>query len=209
MPHSTHELGTAALPQGAAPHLTARPAGGFTEAEWERAVPWGDYLAALEDKRDVWESNWRRARISDDAAARLAALPGRRRVLVLTEDWCGDAARAVPYLAKAFAAAPDVDARYLGIDGDAPVMQRYLTHGGRSIPIAVVQEESGNELGAWGPRPAPLQALFRARRRELGAPTPDTRSEFYAPIMRWYAQDKGQAVVDEVLMLLERGGAPR
>lgn len=188
---------------------TSRPRGGFTQLEWDAALSFEAYLDQVSDKRDIWEANWRRAEIDAEAAARLASLPGRRRVLVLTEDWCGDAARSVPVIAKALAAANGVEQRYLLSDRHPAVIARYLTAGGRGIPIAIVQDEHGEELGAWGPRPAPLQAQFRARRRELGPPTEDTKAAFYAPIMAWYGKDHGRTIVDELLMLLERGGTPR
>jgi hypothetical protein len=89
------------------------------------------------------------------------------------------------------------------------VVERYLTHGGRGIPLAIVQDEMGEELGAWGPRPAPLQALFRARQRELGSPAPEEKGAFYAPILGWYGRDGGRTIVAEILMLLERGGKLR
>ncbi|MHC4934442.1 MAG: thioredoxin family protein [Planctomycetota bacterium] len=186
-----------------------KPRGGFTEAEWDAALSWAEYLAAVEDKRDIWLAADKRAAVEPEAVARLEGLPAARRVLVLTEDWCGDAAREVPVLARAFEAAPRVEHRYLDSDTHPAVVERYLTHGGRGIPLAIVQDEMGEELGAWGPRPAPLQALFRARQRELGAPAPEEKGAFYAPIMSWYAKDKGRAIVEEILMLLERGGEPR
>jgi hypothetical protein len=189
--------------------MDAHPPGGFTDAEWDAALFADAYIASVKDKRDLWEANWNRASIDADAAARLGALPAKRRVLVLTEDWCGDAVRSVPVLAKAFDAAQLVEARYLPSDAHPQVIARYLTHGGRAIPIAIVQDEHGRELGAWGPRPAPLQAIFRARRLALGAPTKETMAEFYGPVMQWYGQDGGKTVVAEMLMLLERGGAAR
>jgi hypothetical protein len=179
------------------------------EAAWNAAQDWPAWLETVQDKRDVWEANARRASVRPDEAARLSDLPGARRVLVLTEDWCGDAARSVPVIAKALAAAPQVSARYLSLDEQPEAVAPYLTHGGRAIPIAIVQDEHGRELGAWGPRPAPLQALFRARRRELGAPDPPGMAAFYAPIMAWYGKDEGVTTVQELLMLLERGGTPR
>jgi len=188
---------------------TERPPGGFTEEEWNAALGWDAYLASLASKRDVWEANARRAQVHKDEAARLAALPGPRRVLVLTEDWCGDAARSVPVVAKAAGHADAFAVRYLPSDTHPDVVLRYLTHGGRAIPIAIVQDEHGVELGAWGPRPAPLQALMRQRRAELGAPTPETMASFYAPIMAWYGKDAGRTTVQELLVLLERGGEPR
>jgi len=189
--------------------MTEIAPGGFTVSEWDAARPWDVYLSSVEKNRDIWEANWRRAAVDDESAARFAALPGKRRVLVLTEDWCGDAARSVPVLAKAFAAAPLVEARYLLSDDHPAALSHNLTHGGRSIPIAIVEDERGHLLGTWGPRPAPLQALFRARRRALGVPKTEERAEFYAPIMRWYAEDGGKTTLAEILMILERGGAPR
>ena len=177
--------------------------------EWDDALPWGAYLETVKDKRDLWLTHWERTEIHPDERARLETLPGPRRVLVLTEDWCGDAARTVPVLAKALAAAPQVEARYLPSDLHPGAIARYLTHGGRSIPMAVVFAEAGRELGAWGPRPAPLQALFRARLKELGRPTEESKGAFYAPVMAWYSKDRGRTTVQELLMLLERGGAPR
>ena len=179
------------------------------EQGWEAALPWPAYLDAVKEKRDLWLALTRRAKVDEGAEARLKALPAPRRVLVLSEDWCGDAARSVPMLAKALEAAVGVEHRYLSIEGHDDLMARYLTHGGRAIPIAIVQDEEGRALGAWGPRPAPLQALVRERRRELGPPDPADMATWYAPIMGWYGRDAGRTVVDEILMLLERGGTPR
>ncbi len=178
-------------------------------AGWNAALSWPAYLESVHDKRELWEANWQRATVHADEAARLAALPGPREVLVLTEDWCGDALRSVPFLARAAEVAPSLTLRCLPSDDHPDLLSRFLTHGGRAIPIAIVRDEHGECLGAWGPRPAPLQALFRARRALLGAPTKETLGAFYAPVMAWYAQDAGRTIVQELLMLLERGGTPR
>ncbi len=183
--------------------------GGFTSEEWEAARSWAETLDSVEVNRDLWVAHGRRLRLGEDARVRLAALPGPRRVLVLTEDWCGDAARPVPVLAAACEAAEGVEHRCLGSDEWPGVIERFLTHGGRAIPTAIVQDEHGMLLGAWGPRPAALQALVRAKRRREGPATPETTAAWYAPIMAWYGRDKGRSTVEELLMLLERGGAPR
>lgn len=176
---------------------------------WDAALDWPAYLETLKEKQDIWHAHDRRADVHDDEAARLADLPADRRVLILTEDWCGDAARSVPVLARALGDAPRVQVRFLPSDDHPEVIEEYLTHGGRAIPMAVVVDEHGAELGTWGPRPAPLQALMRKQRREQGPPTGDAVNVFYQPIMAWYGQDKGRTTLQEVLMLLERGGEPR
>lgn len=182
------------------------------ETSWDDALSWSAYLESVVDKRDVWLANLRRAKIGEAEAARLAALPAERRVLVLSEDWCGDAARSVPALAAAFEGVAQIDARYLPLDSHPGALTpELLTHGGRAIPMLLVGDERGTLLGAWGPRPAPLQALLRERLRSEGRPGADdeSRAAFYAPIMAWYAKDGGVTALQEVLMLLERGGEPR
>jgi len=177
---------------------------------WDAARPWTETFDALQDKRDIWEANLRRAKVRPQEAARLAALPGPRRVLVLTEDWCGDAARSVPGLAAALDGVSGVELRCLDSDNHPAAIDGYLTHGGRAIPMVIVYDELGHELGAWGPRPAPLQALLRERLATEGSPTDaESKAAFYAPIMAWYSKDRGVTVLQEVLMLLERGGMAR
>lgn len=159
--------------------------------------------------RDLWLSHTERASVGDAERARLDALPGPRRVLVLTADWCGDAIRSVPGLVLALDATDGADVRLLSIDDHADAMDGLRTHGGAAIPIVVVADEHGERLGLWGPRPAPLQALMRARRAELGPPTKETMAEFYAPIMAWYGKDRDVTALQELLMVLERGGEAR
>jgi hypothetical protein len=177
---------------------------------WDSALSWDDWFPTVATKRDIWESNLRRAKVHPDEAARFANLPAARKLLVLVEDWCGDAARSVPPIQAAVAELPDVEARYLPVDKVPEVLAgQLLSHGGRSIPLVLVADEHGEPLGTWGPRPAPLQALFRKQRAEQGAPTGDAVDGFYQPIMAWYAKDKGRTTLQELLMILERGGAPR
>jgi hypothetical protein len=181
----------------------------FTVEEWDAAVSWTTFLETVEEKADVWTSSWRRASLTDADRRRLESLPGTRRVLVLTEDWCGDAARSVPMLAKAVEAAPGCSLRVLDIEEHPDAIDRHLTRGARAIPVAIVVDEDGRDLGWWGPRPAALQTLLREKLAAEGPPAKEEVASFYAPIMRWYRRDGGRSVLDEFLLLLERGGLPR
>jgi len=181
------------------------PAMAFTNEEWGAAIPFAEYLDAVEKHRDLWLHHWEHAEVDEETRARLADLPGPRRVLVLTEDWCGDAVRSVPVIVKACAEAPGVEGRVLDITEHEAVILRHLSKKGKAIPVAIVQDGDGNELGWWGPRPAPLQALLRARIRAEGPPKKGEFGAFYAPIMGWYRKDAGKTVLQEIALLLERG----
>ena len=179
--------------------------GSYFERYWAETVSWAEYLDAVVEKADLWHSYAGRAKVSPDAQMRLDALPRRVRVLLLTEDWCGDAIRSTPMIAAMAEASENVDLRVLNVDRHPGALDTRLTRGARAIPIAVVFDEDGVEIGQWGPRPAALQAILRKKVAEEGPPTKETKGEFYAPIMAWYAKDRGQVVADEILMLLERG----
>jgi len=180
----------------------------FYEQYWTAAVPFGQFLESVEEKADLWRSYADRARLHADELARVSELPAARQILVLAEDWCGDAIRSVPTIVALAEAAENVEVRILDSDRFPAALTQHLTKGARAIPIAVVFDEHGEQIGVWGPRPAALQAELRAKLRTEGAPSADDKGEFYAPIMAWYAKDRGRTVAQELLMLLERGGQP-
>ncbi len=177
----------------------------FTNDEWAAGLPFEEYLARVRSHADIWRRHWEHAELDDVSRARLADLPGPRRVLVLSEDGCGDAARSVPLIARACRAAPGVEIRVVTPADHAGLMDRHLTKGAKAIPVVMAADGEGRDLGWWGPRPAPLQTLLRRRLVELGPPSPENRGAFYAPLMAWYRKDGGRTILDEFLLLLERG----
>ncbi len=177
----------------------------YFDRYWPATIPWSEFLEGVTQKEDLWTSYTGRARLHADELARLGALPGARKVLILTEDWCGDAIRSTPTIVAMGEARDDLEVRVLNVDEYPSALDSRLTRGARAIPIVIVFDGEGNEIGQWGPRPAPLQAQLRAKILAEGPPTPETKGEFYAPIMGWYAKDRGRTVAQEMLMILERG----
>ena len=73
------------------------------------------------------------------------------------------------------------------------VMDQYLTNGSRSIPIVIVLDEYYHEIGHWGPRPTELQAWVMANRATM------PKTELYPQVRKWYARDRGETTIREVL----------
>jgi hypothetical protein len=182
---------TSRPPDAVAPDLTA---------DFERAVPLDVYLAGATENLALWAGLRERARVSGEHRQRAAELPGPRRLLVLLEDWCGDAVNTVPVLERLALATPGVEMRVLGRDDNPELMDARLTRGGRSIPVVMVLDGQGRELGWWGPRPGPLQRWVREEGLAL---EPEER---YRKARRWYARDRGRTTLDEVLEIMERRG---
>jgi len=163
-------------------------------ALWDQALPYEAFLAASDLKhRGLWEGLHRLARIP---AWALAAVPvgAGLRLLVLAEDWCGDASNTVPVLARLADLAPGVELRILRRDEYPELMDQYLTNGSRSIPIVIALDRDSRELGHWGPRPAELQSWVLAERAR-GTP----KEEIYPSVRKWYARDHGETTLREVL----------
>jgi hypothetical protein len=129
------------------------------------------------------------------AAAR--AIRDAQLWMVLTEPWCGDSAQNLPYIFKIAACNPLIDVRILLRDQNPDIMDAYLTHGARGIPILAAFDSQGRELFRWGPRPKPAAELFH-RLKDEGIPVPELREQLH----RWYAKNRGQALEDEFVAIL-------
>jgi hypothetical protein len=165
---------------------------------WDDALTFEAFLAASTKHKGLWEGIYGIARLPEWATAAVSA-GVRRKLLVIAEDWCGDASSTVPVLAKLAAGAPGVELRIILRDQHPEVMDRYLTNGSRSIPIVIALDEDYRELGHWGPRPRELQAWVMANR--LTVP----KAELYPQVRQWYARDHGETTIREVL---EAAGVP-
>lgn len=91
------------------------------------------------------------------ALARAAAMPADREVLerlgrprklmIITEDWCGTSLAYVPYVASLMAADPTLDVRVFLRDDNPDVMDHYLKRGlYRSIPVFAFFDDAMREL---------------------------------------------------------------
>lgn len=88
------------------------------------------------------------------------------KILAITEDWCGDAMLNNPIIRRV-AEAANLDMRAVLRDADTDLIDRYLTNGGRAIPIYVLLDQAGNVVGKWGPRAPELQENVMNKRASL------------------------------------------
>lgn len=162
-------------------------------AIWGRALTFDAFVAACKAEHcGLWQGIYRLARIPPWAPAAVPA-GEKRRLLVIAEDWCGDASTTVPIIAKLAHEVPGLELRVIMRDQNPEVMDRYLTNGSRSIPIVISLDESFTEIGHWGPRPTELQAWVMANRGTV------PKAELYPQVRKWYARDRGETTIKEVL----------
>lgn len=160
---------------------------------WDQAYTFPAYMDSSQaEHKGLWEGIHRLARIPEWARAAVPA-DAKVKLLVLAEDWCGDAANTVPMLAKWAEETPGLELRILKRDEHPEVMDRYLTGTSRSIPIVIVLDRDFRELGHWGPRPLDLQAWVMENKPKL------QKEELYQQVRKWYARDRGESTLREVL----------
>lgn len=168
------------------------------ESYWDEGVSFSAFLPTAETNADLWRGVWDRVRLPDDLVARAAAVPGRWHLLVISEDWCGDAVNTVPVLARLADAVPGLDLRIITRDDHLDLMDAHLTNGrSRSIPVVLVLDDDFVERGWWGSRPSELQAWVMAEGMKMDS------DERYRHVRRFYARDKGRTTLEEVVAGLE------
>ena len=157
---------------------------------WAEAMPFHDFVAQSTEHKGLWEGLYRIARLPEWA---LGGLEGaERRLLVIAEDWCGDASNTIPILAKWAEQVEGLDLRVIRRDEHPEVMDRFLTNGSRSIPIVLALDVAGTLLGYWGPRPEELQDFVMTHKDSV------PKAELYPQVRRWYARNRGETTLCEV-----------
>jgi len=172
-------------------------------ARFEAGQTFAEFLETAVANQELWRAVFARTRVPDEMVARVAALPGRWRLLVLLEDWCGDAVNTVPLVARLAMLVPNLELRVVGRDANPDLMDTHLTNGARSIPVVMVFDEDDVEYGWWGPRPAALQQWMMSEGMAL------PKEDRYREARRWYARDRGLTTLEEVVGLLESAARER
>ena len=156
-----------------------------------------EYVDSTRVRQELWRAIAAHVHIPDAYVERVGALPGERHLLILSEDWCGDAVNTVPVIAHLAELAPNLDCRILARDENPDLMDAHLTGTSRSIPVAILLDDHFEELSWWGPRPRPLQQWVLTE--GLALPKPDR----YREVRRWYARDHGLTTLEEIATMLE------
>lgn len=162
------------------------------EKIWQGALTFEQFMAQVRPVHQaLWQGIYRHATAPEWAAE---LVNGRKlHLLAITEDWCLDTSNTIPFLARVTESVPGVDLRLILRDANPGIMDRYLTNGSRSIPVLIILDAEFREVGRWGPRPSELQAWVMANKDVI------PRAEKLKEERRWYARDKGETTVREVL----------
>jgi hypothetical protein len=173
---------------------------------YESGRSFREFLGAAKARIVTWQGNYGRGSLDPALLARAEAVPGTWRLLVIAEDWCGDSANTIPYVATLVdSLAGRVEMRVVRSTPAHWLLERHQTWDGRAAtPTIVLLDEQWNDVGCWLERPSVLAAWTREQQPKL------SHDEFLARKYAWYDADRGRETVREVVEMMERAraGAP-
>ncbi|WP_044023061.1 thioredoxin family protein [Bacillus sp. SG-1] len=127
-----------------------------------------EYIDSMETHQENFKKVYQHFSIPENEKGNLEELASQKlNVIVLSEDWCGDAMVNLPILLKV-AEAADMKVRILNRDENLELMDQYLTNGtSRSIPIFIFLDKSFDEQAVWGPRAPVIQQIVDEEKAKL------------------------------------------
>jgi hypothetical protein len=176
--------------------VSPHPVGPDRRAAYRSGQSLSEFLGTATANESLWAALSARARVPEEMSARAGNMPGTWYLLVLLEDWCGDAVNTIPVMARLAGDTSNIHMRVLRRDDHPALMNEHLTAGKRAIPVVMVLDNAFREVGWWGPRPRELQDWAMS----VGAAL--AKSDRYRGLRRWYAVDRGRQVLEEILQII-------
>jgi len=167
---------------------------------YAQGTTFADFLEKARAHREEWRANYNDATVSAALVTRMRALPAKRHLLVVAEDWCLDSLNTVPYIARLVDGGPErLDMRVVNREIGKAVMDAHLTPDGRTAtPTIAILGEDWHLIAAWTERPTSIQAWFLEKQKTT------MQKPLHDELLAWYAKDTGKTTVLEIADLLER-----
>jgi hypothetical protein len=167
---------------------------------FSQGITFADFLENARARRDEWRTNYNDATVSAALISRVRALPAKRHLLVVAEDWCFDSVNTVPYIARLVDGGPErLDMRIVNRDKGKSVMEAHLTPDGRTATATIaILDENWHLIAAWVERPVSAQTWFLEKQKTT------MQKPLHDELLAWYAADAGKTTVLEIADLLER-----
>jgi hypothetical protein len=167
---------------------------------YAKATTFATFLEHARAQRDDWRRRYNDAAVTPDMITRMRALPERRLLLVVADDWCADSVQTIPYLARLVDGAPErLQMRMIDSTAGRSLMEAHRTPDGRTAtPTVLVLGDDGHFIGAWIERPSRAQAWFLEQQKVM------MQKPLHEALTKWYDEDAGRSTVAEIAELLAR-----
>jgi hypothetical protein len=139
-----------------------------TRERFEQGMTLSQYLDQMGTNKETFVKFLSEVKIRPEDRAALEKLGSKLKILVITEDWCGDALYNVPVLARLVDGNANVEMRLFLRDKNPDLMDQYLKDGlYRSIPVFAFFDENMNEVARFIERPPKITEALEKKMLEV------------------------------------------
>jgi thiol-disulfide isomerase/thioredoxin len=118
-----------------------------TKERFARGMTLQEYVDHMSINRERFVEALQETAIEPADSKLLDGMGAVRKVMVISEDWCGTCLAHVPFVAKLVEGRPDIELRLFARDANPDLMDQYLKKGlYRSIPVFAFFDEHMNEV---------------------------------------------------------------
>jgi hypothetical protein len=165
-----------------------------------------NYIQQNQQRINRWD---RKFVILPEVQAQLQQIHRPLRLVAIVEAWCGDVSQILPGINHLVNQSDKLSLDVVYRDENLPLMDAFLTNGGRAIPIILITDAESQEiLGSWGPRPTTPQAMMMEMKQKLAGQPSDYSSDLQKVTIEnihvWYARDKGREVQTQFMDTLQK-----
>ena len=119
-----------------------------TKERFAQGLTLDQYVDQMTVNQELFRGALDRVTVGSEDARVLDRLGRPRKLLVITEDWCGTSLLHIPFVAKLVEGDPEIEMRIFLRDANPDVMDQYLKNGRyRAIPVFAFFDAEMNELG--------------------------------------------------------------
>jgi hypothetical protein len=164
---------------------------------YESGQTFEEFLGDATRRAEAWQGNYALGEgLEDELVERARAVGGTWYFLAVAVDSCSDSVSTIPYLARLVERVENLDLRIVDSSVGREIMEAHRTPDGRAAtPTVVLLDEEWEEAGCFIERPLLLQQWILDR--ELSG------DEVYEQKMAWYAENEGEATIEEFVEMLE------
>ena len=190
----------------------ARETSVVTPQRFSEGVSYSAYIDQINVNKARFEEFYNNFKVTPEDAASLKELSNRpngpTKMLVLSEDWCGDVVRGMPVLAR-MAEAANWDMSIFPRDQHHDIMNEFLKNGEwMSIPTAVFYTRDHQYICHWIERPESAEREIEEIADAIRAENPDISEQDFGRERRTRTASRAQAwqqdTVTEIKELLGR-----
>jgi hypothetical protein len=168
---------------------------------FEKGLTYGEYVSLLRENITLHQQHYKKFEIPEKEAKEIKQIKPLK-ILVLTEPWCGDSLAIFPVVRKIAEFNGTWTIKVLLRDQNLELMDQFLTHGGRAVPIFLFLSDGDDDYCSlvfhWGPRPRAAQEIFEKHRQQIKNGKIE-KVEVIKKIRNFYAKDRGKAILTELL----------